>query len=225
VSATLPLDSSKTMTVWVLLDTGALGGSYLSRRLYDHLDHFLRGKTIHLQSTVTLADGVSSLPIDKMVRTSVLFDTQAVTIELYVLDIMSYDIIVGLSDIRRYLASYFVETVLGRRLVPLDESREIHLIDNLHDSIAHSAMPEPAALLLPAFTTVEDEADEDQDDLPGSFKELLVLLGTPYEDRKQAYLELLEDDKHIENVMQNPAFAGTCKEAFYFFIIFHNFLS
>ena len=186
------------MTVWVLLDTGALGGSYLSRRLYDYLEPFLRDKTIHLRTNVTLADGVSSLPIDKLVRTSVLFDTQVVTIELYVIDIMSYDIIVGLSDIRRYLASYFVEMVLGRRLVPLDESREIHLIDNLHENIAHSAMPEPAELLLPAFTTVEDEAEEDQDDLPGSFKELLVLLGTPYEERKQAYIELLEDDKHIE---------------------------
>jgi hypothetical protein len=174
----VPTDGEFVVVPDVLFDTGALHGSYISRRLSYKNRHLLKPFRINRKTRVRLADNKTLVEIDEAYMLCVVFKDDAGrehsgSALFWVLDDCSHDMIVGLPAIIRSfseLHKQMIDSVVGS-------------LNSVTDSSAQ----------YPWRMVREEEAPEDAaTDLPVNFSYQLHYMEMPYEEAQKEFIALFE---------------------------------
>lgn len=206
MSITMPDDitavvssQAKVGAFWVytsaLLDSGATRANYVSSAFMLRHWVLLNASVKTTDSYVTLADGVTRIPITQRITLPMRFGSgrkqvKEVSLLFNVLDMTNYDLIVGLPDIRRHLVEVFIREVL--KAEPTGQSRLTPTLQLLSDLPALH-LPTAEELIAPWTTLTEVAEEHDLEDSPTNFSEPLLLLMHDVETRKAEYLASIEE--------------------------------
>jgi hypothetical protein len=119
-----------------LLDTGAQGSNFISRKLYSTLPSHITQSAQPIDRVVRLGDARNLTIQLEIPLTISILDSQAVnhqhTLWFSVLEVLSHDIIIGLVDLIGPYYDLFADSVLTSRQVALDSDLGSHLSVLIH---------------------------------------------------------------------------------------------
>ena len=182
--------------VVALFDTGAIGGSYISKTYVDN-NPTLQPLLIYKPTTIYLADNKTSVTIDHVIPLHVRFadstgNLYSAQVVFRVLPTCSTQMIIGLP----HLISSFSTLLTDMMNCGLNSLLKQQDIANILDK----------TLLDPWSNDVREEAPEDLNTpLPTAFGDVLHFLEVPYDQAVSEYLSALHDGKQVQtDFLQHP---------------------
>ena len=191
----------------VLMDTGALHSSYISRDLVDKHRDAWRGKVMHVNGKVRLGDNKTEVNVTERIKIDVVLrapDQQPVTavVDFCVWDMPGMDMIIGLPDILDHFLVVLVtvlETARRDRQEDTEENKwKVHhgynrtrLVEGV--SVLGSIMRDFPDAISP-WTQPQEEVspEEEETPMPCSFTGPMYYLSKPYQEVLDDYTKMHE---------------------------------
>jgi len=181
----------------VLLDTGALHSSYISRDLVDKHRDAWRGKVVQCDGKVRLGDNKTEVNVTERVKIDVVLrapdqNPVTATVDFCVWDMPGMDMILGLPDILDHFLSVLVvvlETARRKRQNTTEVDKW-----NIHHGIARTRLVDGVTTLdsimddnpdvISPWTQPQDEVspEEEETPMPCSFSGPMYYLSKPYQE-------------------------------------------